>query len=210
MKTNRQSLESAVCTLVCGEVAFKRETLAALCESPIESELLTALWAVIQYEHGPQGKFSLQEAGRYAESYELDFCTETRLEISPQSEWKMWLQVTPQMPMGDYRVDLAVTPRVSAYVNPGSHVDADEIVHTFVYLPTVIVECDGHDFHERTKEQAARDKKRDRYFQASGNPVLRFTGSEIYKDAWGCASQIIDFAEKASKRAIDAFEESRK
>src|SRR5688572_18496721 len=31
-------------------------------------------------------------------------------------------------------------------------------------LVEFIIECDGHDFHERTKEQAAHDKRRDRYF----------------------------------------------
>lgn len=45
------------------------------------------------------------------------------------------------------------------------------------------VELDGHDFHERTKEQASRDKKRDRDFAAAGWTVLRFTGSDIYRDA---------------------------
>jgi very-short-patch-repair endonuclease len=56
----------------------------------------------------------------------------------------------------------------------------------------MIVECDGHEYHERTKEQAARDKKRDRYFQSKGYKVLRFTGSEIWADPEGCASEIIE------------------
>jgi very-short-patch-repair endonuclease len=51
----------------------------------------------------------------------------------------------------------------------------------------VIVECDGHDFHERTKEQAARDRSRDRATQAAGHIMLRYTGSEIYRDPLGCA-----------------------
>jgi len=55
----------------------------------------------------------------------------------------------------------------------------------------VIVECDGHDFHERTKEQAARDRSRDRRASLSGFVVLRFTGSEIWKDPLGCAEQVM-------------------
>lgn len=58
-----------------------------------------------------------------------------------------------------------------------------------------VVECDGHEFHERTKLQAARDRKRDRAFAAAGIPVLRFTGSEIWADAIGCAEVIGRFAE---------------
>jgi len=55
----------------------------------------------------------------------------------------------------------------------------------------VVVECDGHDFHEKTKEQAARDKKRDRDIQIDGWRVLRFTGSEIYANADRCAQDVL-------------------
>lgn len=54
------------------------------------------------------------------------------------------------------------------------------------------IECDGHDFHERTKEQAARDKRRDRSSFLSGVPILRFTGSEIYNEPAECMNQIED------------------
>jgi very-short-patch-repair endonuclease len=56
------------------------------------------------------------------------------------------------------------------------------------------VECDGHDFHERTKEQAARDRERDRRLQAHGMQVMRFTGSEIYRDPIKCVTEIIEWA----------------
>lgn len=58
----------------------------------------------------------------------------------------------------------------------------------------LIVECDGHEYHERTKEQAARDRSRDREMQLEGYTVLRFTGSEIWRDPWACATQITDWA----------------
>lgn len=56
----------------------------------------------------------------------------------------------------------------------------------------VAVECDGHAFHERTKEQAAHDKARDRKITRT-LPVLRFTGSEIHRDAMKCAGEVLDF-----------------
>jgi very-short-patch-repair endonuclease len=56
----------------------------------------------------------------------------------------------------------------------------------------VFIECDGHDFHERTKEQAARDRQKDREMQ-SKHPVLRFTGSEIFHNPLNCADQIFLF-----------------
>lgn len=60
----------------------------------------------------------------------------------------------------------------------------------------LIVEADGHDFHERTKEQAALDRSRDRWAQLNGYAVMRFTGSEIWTDAWGCAGQVFQWADE--------------
>jgi very-short-patch-repair endonuclease len=56
----------------------------------------------------------------------------------------------------------------------------------------ILVECDGHDFHEKTKEQVQKDKQRDRDFLSAGIITLRFTGSEIWKNAKGCASEIFN------------------
>lgn len=69
----------------------------------------------------------------------------------------------------------------------------DFLVSTYPYdkRTAVAVECDGHNFHERTKEQAARDRSRDRALQSLGLTVFRFTGSEIYRDAFQCARQVL-------------------
>lgn len=58
----------------------------------------------------------------------------------------------------------------------------------------LIVECDGHHFHERTKEQAARDRSRDRAAELHGYSLLRFTGSEIHANPLGCALQVSRWA----------------
>lgn len=59
-----------------------------------------------------------------------------------------------------------------------------------------VIECDGHDFHEKTKEQAQKDKSRDRYLAALGYPVLRFTGSEIYSNFVSVMDEIYAYCEK--------------
>jgi very-short-patch-repair endonuclease len=46
----------------------------------------------------------------------------------------------------------------------------------------IVIECDGHEFHEKTKQQASRDKKRDRELQKLGYYVLRYSGSDIVND----------------------------
>jgi very-short-patch-repair endonuclease len=61
----------------------------------------------------------------------------------------------------------------------------------------LVVECDGHDFHERTKEQAIRDRSKDRRIQELGYKIFRFTGSEIYNKSFECARQICRWAEDA-------------
>lgn len=65
----------------------------------------------------------------------------------------------------------------------------------FTYAPTkarIVIECDGHDFHEKTKQQVARDKKRDRAFQTDGFTVLRYSGSEIVNDPTQIRIDILD------------------
>jgi len=54
----------------------------------------------------------------------------------------------------------------------------------------IAIEVDGHDFHERTKEQAARDKARDRALITAGWTVLRFSGSEVWRDAFRCVQEV--------------------
>lgn len=60
----------------------------------------------------------------------------------------------------------------------------------------LIVECDGHAFHEKTKEQAMRDKKRDRDLIEAGYQVIHFTGKEIFSDPYKCAREIKDLINK--------------
>lgn len=60
----------------------------------------------------------------------------------------------------------------------------------------IVVECDGHAFHERTKEQAARDKSRDRTLSSEFARVIRFTGSEIYRNPCGCAVEAMGISDQ--------------
>lgn len=83
------------------------------------------------------------------------------------SQWHL----EPQVQVGSYRVDFLLRGQEK--------------------IKGIVIECDGHDFHERTKEQAARDRSRDRDLTLSGYRVLRFTGAEIWKSAWTCAEQVL-------------------
>ena len=62
------------------------------------------------------------------------------------------------------------------------------------------IELDGHNFHEKTKEQVIRDKRRERAILQAGIKdnlsVLRFAGTEIVRDCSRCIKEIIAFVEK--------------
>jgi len=53
------------------------------------------------------------------------------------------------------------------------------------------IELDGHDFHERTKEQAAYDRARERKLVRHGHTIFRFTGSEIVRNPRGCVDEVV-------------------
>ena len=53
-----------------------------------------------------------------------------------------------------------------------------------------IVECDGHEFHQKTKEQVERDNDRMRSLQEQGYEVIRFSGTEICHRQRRCAMDV--------------------
>lgn len=60
------------------------------------------------------------------------------------------------------------------------------------YSMSYAIECDGHDFHEKTKEQVAHDKQRERILLNYFSKVIRFSGSEIYNDANKCVQEVLE------------------
>lgn len=68
----------------------------------------------------------------------------------------------------------------------------------------LVIEIDGHEFHDRTKEQASRDKSRDRELLATGVHCIRFTGSEIWSDPDRCAEETIQLAFTLARKAQPA------
>jgi very-short-patch-repair endonuclease len=97
--------------------------------------------------------------------------------------------IAPQHVIGKYRVDFAILTSFSGRESK------------------IVIECDGHDFHERTKEQAASDKARDRFMTAAGWKIFRFTGSEIFKDACGCSAEVECYLFELAYEAFKATRE---
>lgn len=84
-------------------------------------------------------------------------------------------ELEPQHPVhtrtGQVRVDLLARGKVDGFT------------------VNLAVECDGHTYH-KTKEQAARDRQRDRDLRLEGYDVVRFAATEIMDDPEECALEV--------------------
>lgn len=78
-----------------------------------------------------------------------------------------------QYSKGPYIVDFALVSQVMPFIDLG-------------------IEIDGHEWHEKNKEQAARDKRRDRELLLMNMPIVRFTGSEIYTNSQKCIIEALN------------------
>ena len=57
----------------------------------------------------------------------------------------------------------------------------------------MVVECDGHPFHERTPEQASKDRRRIRTLNRLGIPVYPFTGTDVVPELTMNRQEIVEF-----------------
>lgn len=96
----------------------------------------------------------------------LKLCKMINLRDTPDA-----LLLIPQFAWSYYRSDWAI-------LNP-KRADA------------LLIECDGKDFHS-SPEQKAHDAKKDAAALDYGYLTMRFTGSQIHRDADGCAQKVFD------------------
>lgn len=96
--------------------------------------------------------------------------------VRVSGEWKvLGLAICPQHEIEKYRVDFMVYRGT-----PTEQLEA-------------IVECDGHNFHDRDERQRRYEKQRDRFLQSKGYRIFHFTGSEIKENPWKCAAEVIAY-----------------
>ena len=77
----------------------------------------------------------------------------------------------------------------------------------------VVVETDGHTYHNRTPEQVTRDNIRDRALQRVGYKVMRFNYQELTDDLEKCVEEAVDFhyqqlglfQDEAMKRQVSIY-----
>ncbi len=109
---------------------------------------------------------------------ETNYITKGDAHADQEGPYMLGLSLHPQVEIGDYRVDF-----IGTY-----HPRRDQSL-----AKKVIVECDSQQFHERDEKERRYEKKRDRFLQAKGYTVFRFTGSEIVKEPFRVAAEVISF-----------------
>jgi very-short-patch-repair endonuclease len=91
-------------------------------------------------------------------------------------KWPFGVHVKPQFKIGTYTVDFLISR---------------EPMMEMHRCQPVIVELDGHAFHDKDKKQRAYEKGRDRYLVKHGYRVLHYTGSEIVADPFRAAHEVL-------------------
>ncbi len=83
--------------------------------------------------------------------------------------------IYPQSSVGKYRVDFLL--------HRSSHgIDSSPVV----------VELDGHDFHDKDKKQRSYEKARDRALVKAGHRVVHYTGSDVVADPFKVAWEVLE------------------
>ena len=52
------------------------------------------------------------------------------------------------------------------------------------------IECDGYEFHQKTKQQVEYDNQRQRDLQNEGIEIIRFSGSEVWEKPYKCVQEV--------------------
>lgn len=96
--------------------------------------------------------------------------------------------------------NFGLVPQHEVVTSDGSLFRLDFAVPDF----RIAIELDGHEFHERTKEQVAHRNTRDRKLQTDGWTVLHISGSELWRAPLDRVEEIYEVCRQRALAAIDA------
>ena len=78
----------------------------------------------------------------------------------------------------------------------------------YSFMSSVTVECDGHDYHNKTKRQVSNGNKRSNAMQKSGLTVIHFSGSDLFKYPYQCAEEAYCIIIKKYKKDLKKWIEN--
>jgi hypothetical protein len=156
----------ADCPVIGGEQIFS--TL----ESPIERMFLLSFYRIQGIEYPEEVRVSSSNVDFIGIEFCFPRCTRDdngEPVRSPEYVVRVFPQYTIESCAKEYRVDFLLFASDQGGTTKG-----------------IAVEVDGHDFHEKTREQVISDNMRDRELLKRGFPVIRFSGSEVFTSPNSC------------------------
>lgn len=112
--------------------------------------------------------------------------------------WEAFKSLDPRMSNDLYRFDLS--PQYEVIASSGERFRLDFAIADF----KIAVELDGHEFHERTKEQVAYRNTRDRKLQADGWTVLHISGSELWRAPMERVEEVYGLCRRQALAAMES------
>ena len=107
----------------------------------------------------------------------------------------VWANITaigvrlhPQHSIGKFKADFMANPLDHFFSQTMFH--PDKLEEFANILPRYVIEIDGFEWHDKTPQQAERDKKRDRFIHGQGYQVLRFAAREVLRDPKQCVLEV--------------------
>lgn len=74
------------------------------------------------------------------------------------------------------------------------YIESDSCINKFIKKDfKLIIECDGYNFHQKTKKQVDYDNQREYDLKMEKYEILRFSGSKIYNEPIKCAEEILEY-----------------
>ena len=160
---------------------FETKDRIERCESPIEQLFFIAIT-------------TLEEIACYSKGY---------VDIDRYKWAEAGMDISEQCKIDKYRVDFMIR------YTKGQLIDSqNQTAYPENKSKTIIVELDGHAFHERNEKERRYEKKRDRFLASKGYHVFHFTGSEVVRDPFGVAAECLAFLTGDTKKdLLDALPE---
>lgn len=98
-------------------------------------------------------------------------------------------KIEPQHKVGKFRCDFYVD-LFGYFVEHEYPFTMNELEKIKKELPEIVIELDGHQWHEKNPSQVEKDKQRERFIVSQGYKVYRFSGREVYRRPLECVSEV--------------------
>ena len=148
------------------ELIYSMSPELVACESPIEQLFLAATHTILN----------------------VNALAEGESDVSHDIAVIYGVSIRQQAKIGNYRVDFRME------YTSGEMVDYDKGKRAAGHeIRKIVVELDGHEFHDTNEKQRRYEKARDRFLQKKGYKVFHYTGAEVVKDPFAAAAECVAY-----------------